>query len=107
MGILSKEQVIDNWSILIQNGKGKSEETFILTEAFIKNSKSPSLRIQKRGMSPGVIRGILGTSRDFLIITDTSYRLSPYQIFINARDYGENLDVSWHLTYRLPLWRAP
>ncbi len=106
MGILTKEQVIDNWSVLIEKGKGKSEEIFILTEAFINGSKAPSIKVKRREMSPGIIRGILGTSRDFLEVTDTSYRLSPYQIFINARDYGENLDVSWHLTYRLPLWRA-
>ncbi len=57
-------------------------------------------------MSPGLIRGILGTNREFLIATDKNFRLNPYQIFINARDYGNNLDVSWYLTYRLPFWRA-
>lgn len=35
-----------------------------------------------------------------------SFRLKPYQIFINARDYGDNLDVSWFLTYRPLLWQA-
>lgn len=32
--------------------------------------------------------------------------LDPYQIFINARDYGTNLDVSWYLTYRPSLFMA-
>ncbi len=104
--ILRAEQVIDNWSILIEKGNGKAEEFFILAEAFIKGSKAPSLRIERKEMSPGVIRGILGTSREFLVATDKNFRLNPYQIFINARDYGENLDVSWYLTYRLPFWRA-
>jgi hypothetical protein len=106
MGILTKEQVIDNWSILIEKANGKADEVFILAEAFIKGSKAPSVKIKRSQMSPGILRGMLGTSRDFLVATDKSYRLSPYQIFINARDYGENLDVSWYLTYRLPFWRA-
>lgn len=105
-GILKSEQVIDNWSILIEKGNGKAEDFFILTEAFMKGSKAPSLRIERKKMAPGVIRGILGTSREFLAATDQNFRLNPYQIFINARDYGENLDVSWYMTYRLPFWRA-
>ncbi len=106
MAIVTNEQVIDNWSFLIEKGNGKAEEIFRLTEDFIKDAKAPSLRIKRQEMAPGVIRGILGSSREFLVATDQDFRLNPYQIFINARDYGENLDVSWYLTYRLPFWRA-
>ncbi len=104
--ILTVEQVIDNWGIMIEKGNGKAEEIFILAEAFMISSKAPSLKIHRAEMSPGIIRGILGTSRDFLVATDKNFRLNPYKIFINARDYGNNLDVSWYLTYRLPFWRA-
>lgn len=106
MGILTREQVIDNWSILVEKADGKAEDVFIIAEAFIKGTKAPSLRIERREMMPGIIRGILGTRRDFLVVTDQNFRLSPYQVFINARDYGENLDVSWYLTYRLGFWRS-
>jgi hypothetical protein len=104
--ILTVEQVIDNWGIMIKEGNGKAEDIFILAEAFMISSKAPSLKIHRAEMSPGIIRGILGTSRDFLVATDKNFRLNPYKIFINARDYGNNLDVSWYLTYRLPFWRA-
>ncbi len=104
--ILTVEQVIDNWGIMIKEGNGKADEIFILAEAFMISSKAPSLKIHRQEMSPGIIRGILGTSRDFLVATDKNFRLNPYKIFINARDYGNNLDVSWYLTYRLPFWRA-
>ena len=30
----------------------------------------------------------------------------PYQIYVNARDYGNNLDVSWYLTFRPTWWQA-
>ncbi len=106
MAILTNEQVIDNWSFLIEKGHGKAEEIFTLTEDYIKDAKAPSLRIKREEISPGVISGIFGTKRDFLIATDPGFKLKPYQVFINVRDYGENLDVSWYLTYRLPWWRA-
>ncbi len=104
--ILTVEQVIDNWGVMIKKGDGKAEEIFTLIEAFMLSSKAPSLKIHRAEMTPGIIRGILGTSRDFLVATDKNFRLNPYKIFINARDYGSNLDVSWYLTYRLPFWRA-
>jgi hypothetical protein len=105
-GILAKEQVIDHWNILIEKGNGKAGEVFSDAEAFLRESKAPSLKVERKKMSPGMIKGMLGAKRDFLVVTDKSFRLKPYQVFINARDYGENLDVSWYLTYRLPLWRA-
>lgn len=106
-GILRKEQVIDRWGVLIENGQGKGDEVVKDTDVFIKQSKAPSLKIESQDMAPGIIRGVLGTTRRFLVVTDQeNYRLSPYQIFINARDYGNNLDVSWVVTYRPSVWMA-
>ncbi len=52
-------------------------------------------------MSPGFFRSILGDRRDFLVTTETgNSRLRPYELFLNARDYGNNLDIAWYLTFR-------
>lgn len=100
-GILRKEQVLDSWSILIENGQEKADEVFEDTENFIKESKAPAIEMERKQMAPGIIRGVLGTKRDFLAVTvKGNLKLAPYQIYINARDYGNNLDVSWYLTYR-------
>jgi len=100
-GVLKKEQVLDTWAILIEKAQGHSEEIFQNTEGFIQDSKAPSLKIEKRSMAAGVVGSVLGKTRDFLEIKDhDNFRLRPYQIFINSKDYGDNLDVSWHLTYR-------
>ncbi len=104
MAILTKEQVIDSWGTLIEKGQGKSNEVFQMTSNFISESKAPSLRTKQEKMSPGVVKSLLGTKRDFLVIKDPS--LAPYQIFIGVRDYGENLDVSWYLTYRPSFFKA-
>jgi hypothetical protein len=106
-GTLRKEQVIDNWSILIENAQGNAEMVFQETESFIKESEAPSLEMRMRAMSPGVIRSLMGTKRDFLEVTDReNIKMVPYQIYVNARDYGNNLDVSWYLTFRPTWWQA-
>jgi len=40
------------------------------------------------------------------VVQDKHFRLKPYQLLLNARDYGNNLNVAWYLTYRLSLIRA-
>ncbi len=104
MAILTKEQVIDSWGMLVENGQGRSNEVFQMTSDFIRESKAPSLKTKNEKMSPGVVGSILGSKRDFLVVRDQ--HLSAYQVFINVRDYGENLDVSWYLTYRPSFFKA-
>lgn len=106
-GILRKEQVIDKWSILIENAQGNAKMVFKETENFIKKSKAPLIEMNMRTMSPGTLKGLMGIERDFLEITDhENIRMAPYQIYMNARDYGINLDVSWYLTFRPTWWHS-
>jgi len=106
-GILRKDQVFDTWSILVEKGQGRAGEIFQDTEIFMKESKAPSIKMERKEIAPGIVRGFLGTKRDFLVVTDQeNFRLKPYQIFVNARDYGDNLDISWNLTFRPTLWQA-
>lgn len=45
--------------------------------------------------------------RNFLVVTNfENPKLLNYKTFICARDYGNNLDVSWYLTYKLSLLEA-
>lgn len=104
MPTVKKEEVVDSWSILIGNGKGNAGNIFDNTEKSISQTNVPNVQMEKRGLSPGIIRGLFGAKRDFLIVTETKNpSIKPYQMLINARDYGNNLDVSWYLTYRLSL----
>jgi hypothetical protein len=99
--VLRKDQVIDSWAALIENGQTKSDAVLCDTEAFMTNSKVPDIVMERKEISPTVISGFIGKKRDFLTITGQgNFRLNPYKIYINTRDYGDNLDVSWHLTYK-------
>jgi hypothetical protein len=106
-GILRREQVIDNWSVLIEGAQGKADNIFNDTEFFLKESKAPDIALKRRKMTPGVIKGVLGQWRQFLVTTETGNpRLRPYQLFINARDYGVNLDISWYIACRPAFWQS-
>lgn len=96
---VSKHHVIGDWGILIGGGVGKAEEIFKSTVDSLKQSGVSSIEMERTKLMPGIIRGILGTKRDFLVVKDTNFRLRPYHVLINARDYGKQLDVAWHLTY--------
>ncbi|MEM3709715.1 MAG: hypothetical protein QXL46_02270 [Nitrososphaerales archaeon] len=103
-GVIRAEEVMENWSILIENGKGN--EVLDSTLKFLKDTEVSNISVEKRMMTPGIIKGILGEEREFLVIKPISLKLAPYQIFLNARDYGRNLHVSWYLTYRIGFLRA-
>jgi len=40
------------------------------------------------------------------VVEDKHFRLKPYQVLLNARDYGNSLDIAWYLTYWLSFFRA-
>lgn len=106
-GILRKDQVEESWSTLIEKAQGKAEEVFEHAGTYIKENNVPSITMERKSMTPGLIRGLLGKARDFLVVADSqNMRMEPYKIFLNVRDYGDNLDVSWYLTFKPTLWQA-
>lgn len=105
--VLRKDSVMDTWAALITNAHGKGEQVFSDTESFVKETKAPAVNVKRRKVVTGMAMGIAGTGREFLVLTDgRSFTLAPYQIFVNANDYGDNLDVSWYLTYRPTIMQA-
>jgi len=105
--ILSREEIIDRWSVLIENGNGRAEKIFGDTEDFIKKSEAPKLSVERKEIAPTITKDILGVRRNFLVVTNfENPKLLNYKTFICARDYGNNLDVSWYLTYKMGIFEA-
>jgi hypothetical protein len=107
-GVLRKEEVIDRWSILIGGGQGKSGEIFNNTEHFLRRANVSDVAMERKELAPTLMKGIFGGGRrTFEVVTETGNpKLKPYQMFIGARDYGNNLDVSWYLTFKFTVWQA-
>jgi len=103
--IIGKEDVVDQWGILIGGGQGRAENIFDDTQKLIVAAKTPDIKMEKQDVAPGIMRGFLGGKRSFLVISNTTnYHLKLYRMYINARDYGNNLQVSWYLVYQLSFW---
>lgn len=104
--IIKSMQVIDKWSLMIRDGQGKTDEVLDNMKKSLEKTKAPNIKLKEKKIGSGVIRGTLGAKRTFLVVTETKNpRLKPYQMFINVRDYGINLDISWYLTFRIGILR--
>ena len=95
---LFRDQLIDQWATLISKAKGRYDDVIRDTERLMDISDVPDAVWKRQDISPGLIRGFLGTKRSFLVISNkTNVNLRPYRMYINARDYGINLQISWYL----------
>lgn len=104
---LKREQVLDSWYVLIQNAQRRSEDIFQNTQRLIMETKAPDIEMKRKSVVSSIIKGILGEKREFLIVRNhTNRNLKTYQMYINARDYGNNLHVSWYLVTRIGFWRT-
>ncbi|MFA5393802.1 MAG: hypothetical protein WC081_04085 [Candidatus Ratteibacteria bacterium] len=110
MPILKRDEIKEEWSVLIEGAQGRAGYILGTTGNAIDQSNVPDINVEKRKMAMSLL-GFFGDKRDFLIVTNTkNARLRPFQMFIGARDYGNYLDVLWFVTYRFRffdrLWDA-
>jgi len=84
--LILKHHVIEDWGYLIEGAKGKAGEIFKGTEDFLKKSGVSSINMKRQELIPGIIRGLLGVKREFLVANDSHFRLKPYQFLMNAKD---------------------
>ncbi len=103
--ILAKDQVIDQWDYLISGAEGQGESVVETARQLLTETRAPDVKLEYREISPGLIRGLLGTSRCFLVIANiANFNLKPFQLYLNTRDYGVNLQVCWYLIQRPSSW---
>lgn len=93
---LQDEKIIDRWSMIIENGQGNAEKIYQDAEGFIKQSNAPGVALEKVKVRTSWLKGLLGNERNYVMVANES--LKDYRMYIGARDYGNNLDVSWYLT---------
>lgn len=94
---LKREQVVDRWDCLIGGGHGHGDAVIDATIDRIDEQDLPFVAYEERELAASLLRG--GT-RPFLVVThDGNGRLRHYRMHVNVRDYGQNLQTSWFLTY--------
>jgi hypothetical protein len=92
MATISREKVLDSWFALVKDAAGKDQWVMETTQQAIEKAAPNDVgcRIEE------VNSGFFSQRRNFLIVTHN--RLREYAMFIGARDFGRDLDVSWYQT---------
>lgn len=93
---LKKEVIVDRWASIIKGAQGKTESVYKDTETFLGQTQAPKVEWTRVQVNMGFLKGLFD-ERTFILVKNKS--LPGYKMFINARDYGNNLDLSWYLTY--------
>ena len=96
MAKIKEEEIIDRWSVLIGEAKGRGKEVFRLTKQNLEALQVPKIKIVQKEISPTWLRKLRGQTRTFLVVENTY--LEGYLMYIGASDYGEQMFVSWYLT---------
>lgn len=97
---LRREQVIDRWDTLISGGHGHADPIVTSTVWRIDQQQLPRVHYEQCDVSPGILSSLAGKTRPFLVISQSANRrLQPYRMYVNVRDYGDNLQASWYLAY--------
>lgn len=94
--VLKDEKILDSWSLLIENAQNKKENVYQRVPEFLRDSEAPGIKTEMVKVSPGGLGGFFARDRDYLMVSNDGLR--DYKIYIGARRYGKNLDVSWYLT---------
>lgn len=72
MAVLRSEEIVDDWSTFINGAGGKAEDVFTAAKDLIAETKVLNVAVERKEMSRGVVRGVFGTKRDFLVVTEWS-----------------------------------
>ncbi|NLS76654.1 MAG: hypothetical protein GXY76_05260 [Chloroflexi bacterium] len=100
MPIVRKQQIVEEWGILIQGGQEHAAKILEQSRELITTSKAPHITMEEKGIAAGFLRGITGERRTFLVVTNrTNANLKSYEMYLSAREYGDNLQVSWYVIH--------
>lgn len=95
---VAMEDVVDQWGTLIQGAQEQGDMLLEEVARGILDSEAPNVRMERRDVAPSWLRGMLGGRRSFLIVSNGEHpRLKPFRMYINARAYGQNLQMNWYL----------
>lgn len=95
---LHRNQIIDHWETMVEGGKGWGDEVIKATQQLIVQTEAPEIDMTTENVSTGIIPGFSGGKRSCLVVSNNANPdLKSYKMYINARDYGVHMQVSWYL----------
>jgi len=89
---LGKEKILDSWSVLIERACGEREKIYSAVRKLIEESKIPEISIE-----PVIVTDQYKIRQEEYLMVSNK-KLKDFHMYIGARDYGTDLNVSWYLT---------
>jgi len=100
-------EILERWTSLIREAQGQGDKLMLATKEHVVATKAPSLEMIEEAVGPSLSKTTFGETRKFLIVINKiGLKFRSYKIFVNANDYGNNLFVSWYLTYKPDWWQS-
>jgi hypothetical protein len=93
----------ESWSVLIEDANGRGPEIYASIRRILERHKVPSLVVEDKEVAPGIIEGMKGNKRPFLMVRNSS--LLGFRILIGAGDYGNQLAVWWYMVPITKIWK--
>lgn len=90
---INQEKIIEQWSTLIEGANGEGEKVLKGAIRIIERLNAPDVFASRKEIRPGP--GLIKKRREFLVVEHKL--LDVYDMYIGARDYGNQLFVSWYL----------
>ncbi|MFH1029920.1 MAG: hypothetical protein V1770_01520 [bacterium] len=90
---LKDEKILERWAQLFPDAQGRSEKIFIEVRKEIDKLNPPHVLLREKNVAGGVIKG--QEKRKMLIAENN--KLAGLIMYVGARDYGNQLLVSWYL----------
>jgi hypothetical protein len=98
--MMHEERILEEWAQLIQDGQGKAQDIYREIAKLIEESRAPGISSQmvtvKVQASMKDLFSKRETERQYLRVLNEN--MKDFKFYIGARDYGDNLDISWYLT---------
>lgn len=93
---LKDEKIVDSWGTVISDGQGKADSIFDKVQQLLEKNDAPGVIWEMGEVTTSFFKGLFGKKRDYLFIKNEA--LKDHRMYLGARDYGNNLDISWYVT---------
>lgn len=93
---LKKDQILEDWQVLIEEGKGSSEDVYETLVSVLEDAEAPGVTWTRQQIETGI--PLMRKSYDGIVITNSS--LKGFNAYVFAYDYGTALHVTWFLTIK-------
>ena len=96
MAVIKFEDVINDYSEVLPDAGGQAENYLGWVQGATTEMQLP-VRIGMQSAATGLLKSVMGKSREFLVIVPDSKKLQVYQMLHWCSPAGSNLAVGWYM----------